>query len=190
MISKIAKGTLLAAACASTLFGGETKAADINEWKKRAVYQIITDRFAKTSGDSSSACSDLTDYCGGTFKGIEKHLDYIKGMGFDAIWISPVIENQGKDYHGYAGLNWEKINSHFGSEQDLKDLIAACHKAGIYVMIDVVANHVAPVGDDFGRVIPFNKSEYYHSKCDIDWNNQWTVENCWLFTLPDLNQDN
>ena len=49
----------------------------------------------------------MTKYCGGTWKGIENNLDYIAGMGFDAIWISPHINNKGNDYHGYGGLNWE-----------------------------------------------------------------------------------
>lgn len=76
-------------------------------------------------------------------------------MGFDAIWISPVIDNVdypeiGMDgYHGYWAGNWEKINHHFGSEQDLKDMVKACHDRGIWVMVDVVANHVGPVGTDY-----------------------------------------
>jgi len=58
-------------------------------------------------------------------------------------------------------------------------------------MLDVVANHVGPVGDDFSRIYPFNQAEHYHSTCQItDWNNQWQVENCRLADLPDLNQDN
>jgi alpha-amylase len=88
-------------------------------------------------------------------------------------------------------LNWEKTNDHFGSSQDLKDLVAACHDKGIAVMVDVVANHSAPIGDDFGRVYPLNQAEHYHSDCAInDWNNQWQVENCRLADLPDLNQSN
>ncbi len=60
----------------------------------------MTDRYSKTNGDTSS-CSSLSNYCGGTFKGIENNLDYIKGMGFDAIWISPVVDNIANGYHGY-----------------------------------------------------------------------------------------
>lgn len=88
-------------------------------------------------------------YCGGTFKGIENNLDYITGMGFDAIWISPVPENKGDDYHGYGALNWEKINPHFGTEDDLKSLVNTAHSKGVAVMVDVVANHVAPVDLDY-----------------------------------------
>ena len=133
-------------------------AADTAAWKKRAVYQVLTDRFAKSSGEANDgACTNLSDYCGGTFKGIENHLDYIAGMGFDAIWISPVVDNLDKGYHGYWAKDWEKINSNFGSEEDLKSMVNAAHSKGMYVMVDVVANHVAPVGDDFSQINPFNK---------------------------------
>ena len=87
MISKLALGTTL-------LLGAQ--AAGTAEWKKRSVYQVLTDRFAR-SDTENGACTNLSDYCGGTFKGMENHLDYIQGMGFDAIWISPVIDNLDKD---------------------------------------------------------------------------------------------
>jgi alpha-amylase len=61
----------------------------------------------------------LTKYCGGTFNGITQHLDYIQGMGFDAIWISPIPHNAEPDYHGYGALNWEQINEHFGTSDEL-----------------------------------------------------------------------
>ena len=86
-------------------------------------------------------------------------------MGFDAIWISPHISNKGNDYHGYGGLNWEKANEHFGTQEDLISLVKTAHEKGIYVMADVVANHVAPVGEDYSSVYPFNKSEYFHLRC-------------------------
>lgn len=93
-------------------------------------------------------------------------------MGFDAIWISPVVENYPGGYHGYWATNWENINPYFGTAQELKDLVAACHSRGMYVMVDVVANHVGPVGTDYSKVYPFNQASHYHNKCDIiDWNN-------------------
>lgn len=58
-------------------------------------------------------------------------------------------------------------------------------------MVDVVANHVGPVGNDFSQIYPLNQASHYHSNCDInDWNNQWQVENCRLAGLPDINQSN
>lgn len=65
-------------------------------------------------------------------------------MGFDAIWISPVVDNYEKGYHGYWARNIYKINSRFGSRDDLKKLVQACHSRDIWVMVDVVANHVYP----------------------------------------------
>ena len=133
----------------------------------------------------------MGNYCGGTFKGIEQNLDYIAGMGFDAIWISPVPDNMDGNYHGYAARNWEKINDHFGSEEDLKSLVKAAHAKDIYVMVDVVANHVGCVGTDFSQIYPFNQPDHYHDECYIeDWGNQWQVEHCRLACLPDLAQEN
>ena len=58
-------------------------------------------------------------------------------------------------------------------------------------MVDVVANHVAPIGTNYGSVTPFNQSYHYHSTCQItDFNNQSQVENCRLADLPDLDQSN
>ena len=112
-------------------------------------------------------------------------------MGFDAIWISPIPHNAEPDYHGYGALDWEKVNEHFGTADELKSMINAAHSRDIWVMLDVVANHSTYYADaDFGNINPLNKAEYYHPKCDIDWNNQYTVENCWLAGLTDLNQDN
>ena len=160
------------------------------EWKSRTIYQILTDRFSNEK-DSPNYCSDLKKYCGGTYKGIIKHLSYIEGMGFDAIWISPIVENYENSYHGYHLTNLYKLNPKFGSESDLKKLISECHKRNIWVMVDVVANHVAPIGTDYSKITPFNKAEHYHDICHItDWNNQWMVENCRLSDLPDLKQEN
>ena len=61
-------------------------------WENKVIYQILTDRFAIGSG-AESACADLTNYCGGTWRGIYDNLDYIVGLGVDAIWISPILAN-------------------------------------------------------------------------------------------------
>lgn len=168
---------------------GMASAASKSEWKNnKAVYQLLTDRFYHT--DANGSCSNLGNYCGGNFKGIIEKMDYIKNLGFDAIWISPVVDNTDGGYHGYWARDWNKINDHFGSEQDLKDLVNAAHSKGLWVMVDVVANHVGPVGNDFSSINPYNKAEHYHSNCDINWSDQHSVEYCRLAGLPDLNQEN
>lgn len=130
-------------------------------------------------------------YCGGVWKGITNNLDYIEGMGFDAIWISPIPTNYPNSYHGYHMTNIETLNSNFGTEQDFIDLVAALHQRDMWIMLDVVGNHVGPVGVDFSQIAPFNSSSHYHPRCQINnFNNQTEVEYCRLADLPDLNQKN
>lgn len=70
-------------------------AADANAWKSRNIYFALTDRVARSSSDNGGgSCGNLGNYCGGTFKGLEGKLDYIAGMGFDAIWITPVVASR------------------------------------------------------------------------------------------------
>ena len=158
------------------------------EWKSRSIYQILTDRFARTS--NKDLCN-LNTYCGGNYQGIINKLDYIKNMGFNAIWISPIVENTEGSYHGYHMTNLYKLNPHFGSEEDFKLLIKACHEKDIWIMVDVVVNHVGLVGVDYSKIYPFNSKEHYHNVCQItNWNNQWQIENCRLSNLPDLNHEN
>ena len=168
----------------STSISGKSK----EEWKSRSIYQILTDRFARTS---DTGYCNYSQYCGGNYQGIINKLDYIKGMGFDAIWISPIVENTEGSYHGYHLTNLYNLNYHFGSEDDFKALITACHNKDIWVMVDVVANHVGPIGTDYSKITPFNLAEHYHDYCDInDWTNQWQIENCRPSGLPDLKQEN
>jgi alpha-amylase len=98
----------------SAMIGATAMAGTTAQWKQRAVYQVLTDRFEKNS-PGGAACTNLSNYCGGTFAGLQNGLDYIKGMGFDAIWISPVVENYTGGYHGYWAQNWDGINANFGT---------------------------------------------------------------------------
>jgi len=69
-------------------------AADTSAWKSRSIYFVLTDRVARSSSDTGGgACGDLGNYCGGTFRGLQSKLDYIQGLGFDAIWITPVVSS-------------------------------------------------------------------------------------------------
>lgn len=165
---------ILSLAVLSALFSVST-ARDVNAWKQRSVYQVVTDRFFKSSGDKSNCnLGSQPYYCGGDFDGIAKQLDYIKNLGFDAIWISPVIDNTENGFHGYWARDWKKINDKFGGPDALKRLVKAAHDKDIWVMVDVVANHVGPVGMDFSQINPFNQGQHYHDRCQIsDWGNQW-----------------
>jgi len=167
--------------------------ASKDQWKSRTVYQLLTDRFARSDG-STNGCGDLSNYCGGTFQGIINKLDYITGMGFDAIWISPIISNYGNGYHGYWAKNIYEINGHFGSADDLKNLVNACHAKGVWVMVDVVANHMGMTDENFGDAVPFNNKAHYHNFCiiqdsDFQQKNMHNIQYCRLASLADLNTE-
>ena len=122
-------------------------AARAAEWRTRTIFQVLTDRFARSDGSTSAACNTADRvYCGGTYQGITNHLDYIQGMGFDAVWISPITEQvqgntpDGYAYHGYWQQNINELNSNFGSGNDLKALSSALHSRGMLLMLDVVVN--------------------------------------------------
>jgi len=80
-------------------------------------------------------------FYGGTLKGVTAHLDYIAGLGCTSIWLSPVFENNAGAYHGYNTSNYLDVDPHFGTRQDLKDLVAAAHRLDMRVILDVVLNH-------------------------------------------------
>jgi alpha-amylase len=169
-----------------------------SDWKKRTIYQLLTDRFCRTDG-SSQSCSDLSNYCGGSYQGLINQLDYIISMGFDAIWISPIITNTPNGYHGYWAQDLYSLNPYFGSEADFVNFVKTAHDRGVWVMVDVVANHMGPVGYDYSSLNPFNHSSDYHScfsycdsNCDISSYKcgQDQIYNCRLSGLPDLNQTN
>lgn len=121
-------------------------------------------------------------------------MDYIQNLGANAIWISPIVTNTDNGYHGFWLKDLYEINPHFGTATELHELIDACHSKNIWVMVDVVANHVGPIGFDYQQINPFNDSAYYHPFCAISssdfLNNQTSVENCRLSDLPDLDQSN
>ncbi|RYO73599.1 hypothetical protein DL766_000490 [Monosporascus sp. MC13-8B] len=163
-------------------------AADTEAWKSRNIYFALTDRIARNGGgEGGGSCGDLAHYCGGTFQGLESKLDYIQGMGFDAIWITPVVANSPGGYHGYWAQDLYAINSNYGTADDLKSLVNAAHEKGMYIMVDVVANHMGlgPIADN--RPEPLNQESSYHPACDIDYSNQGSVETCRIAGLPDLN---
>lgn len=113
-------------------------AASASDWRSRSIYQVLTDRFARTDASTTAECNTVDRaFCGGSWQGLTNQLDYIQGMGFDAVWISPVTEqiqgntSEGYAYHGYWQQDINSLNSNFGTAQDLKDLASALHSRGM-----------------------------------------------------------
>lgn len=179
-------------------------AATSEQWRGRSIYQIITDRFALPAGSTtpSNACDTMKQrYCGGTWLSIKDNLDYVQHMGFTAIWISPVNKNiegvtaYGEPYHGYWIEDISQLNPHFGTADDLKALSAELHSRGMYLMVDVVVNNVvATTTEPDLSPFFFKDPSQYHPYCPIDYNNQTSVEQCWLgdtsVALVDVNTEN
>ena len=78
---------------------------DADGWSKQSIYQVLIDRFARTDGSTTAACdASLQQYCGGSWQGLISKLDYIQGMGFTAIWISPIVaQMEGTTLDGLVG---------------------------------------------------------------------------------------
>ncbi|PYI26317.1 alpha-amylase [Aspergillus indologenus CBS 114.80] len=182
------------------------EAASRDQWLGRSVYQIVTDRFARTDNSTTAACDAAQgNYCGGSFRGIINKLDYIQELGFDAIWISPAqsqISERTADlsaYHGYWPNDLYSINSHFGTSNDLKALSSALHKRGMYLMLDVVVGDMAWAGNhttvDYSTFNPFNDRKYFHDYklLSSDPHNDTCVLDCWMgdnvVSLPDLRNE-
>lgn len=92
----------------------------------------------------------------GDFAGLIKKLDYIKALGFTAIWITPVTQNaSGEDYHGYHSMDFSSVDLRYesrkswGSAEDVKfqDLIDAAHAKGLKIVLDIVLNHTSNFGE-------------------------------------------
>ncbi|KAJ9157608.1 Alpha-amylase A type-3 [Pleurostoma richardsiae] len=172
------------------------------EWRGQSIYQVMTDRFARTDLSTTATCdTGAQAYCGGTWQGLISKLDYIQGMGFTAIWISPMVKqmdgqtSDGSSYHGYWAQDIYDVNSAFGTSDDLVALSEALHARGMYLMLDVVTNHMAYNGCgtcvDYSQFDPFSsQSSYFHSFCLIDYNNYTSIQVCWegdnTVSLPDL----
>ena len=91
-------------------------------------YQLLVYSFADSDGDG---CGD--------FRGIENKLDYLKDLGVQALWLSPI--HKASSYHGYDVIDYTSVNPDYGTEADFKSLLSAAHKKGIKIYLDYILNH-------------------------------------------------
>ena len=138
------------------------KSAGDFDWDEAVIYFAVTDRFfdgdagnndAYGVGDYNIGEKGGSSYHGGDFAGLNQKLDYLKDLGVNTIWITPIVENITKDqhdnetdtatygYHGYWASDFTKLNKHLGTEEQFKALLEAAHSKGMKIMVDVVLNH-------------------------------------------------
>jgi glycosidase len=160
------------------------------KWQDETIYFLMVDRFynGDYSNDYDVNAKDPLAYQGGDFQGIIDKLDYLKDMGFTAIWLTPIFDNSEKGYHGYWIKDFYNTEEHFGSMDTFKTLVNEAHKRDIKVILDFVANHVSP---EHEWVKDSSKQEWFHPNQAIsNWENQAEIENGWIYGLPDLAQEN
>lgn len=98
-------------------------------WKEAVVYQVYPRSFMDANGDGI-----------GDLKGITSRLDYIKLLGADVIWLSPVYQSPNVD-HGYDISDYQAIMPDFGTMEDFDELLAEAHRRGLRIVMDLVVNH-------------------------------------------------
>ncbi len=178
-----------------------------------AVYLITPDRFANAipGNDNAPGLPDPANRAqpfgrhGGDIAGIRRHLDYIAGLGFTQLWITPLLENAqpGQSYHGYAITDLYRTDPRFGSNDDYRALAKEARARGVGLIMDVVLNHIGsehwwmkdlPSADwinNGGRFTPNN-----HRRTTIQdphaapGDRKGFVEGWFVESMPDLNQRN
>ncbi len=122
-------------------------------WSDAVLYFAIVDRFADGDPGNNAGVDRAAKgaFHGGDLKGLIRELDEIASLGVDALWITPLVKNidgfvtgagfPDWGYHGYWADDFTRLDPRFGTEDDLKDLVKACHARGIRLLLDVVYNH-------------------------------------------------
>lgn len=100
-------------------------------WKEAVVYQIYPRSFMDSNGDGI-----------GDLNGITEKLDYLKELGIDVIWLSPVYQSPNDD-NGYDISDYQAIMTEFGTMEDYDRMLARAHELGIKIMMDLVVNHTS-----------------------------------------------
>ena len=147
----------------------QTMATDVftsnrTDFRDESIYFMMTTRFYDGDPSNNVLCWDnqeaqksTKDPCWrGDFQGVIDKLDYIKALGFTAIWITPVVQNaSGYDYHGYHASDFSKVDCRYQSGDGKKsgdvmfqELIDKAHAKGIKIILDIVLNHSGNFGEE------------------------------------------
>lgn len=163
-----------------------------NDFREESIYFLLPTRFYDGDSttnvhcwdDSQAKNPDTDPAWRGDFKGLIEKLDYIKALGFSAIWITPPVKNcSGYDYHGYHAINFKEIDPRYktsdvaSAEEAYQNFIAAAHAKGIKVIQDIVFNHSSNFGEEnlypmFKRNAPLGLNDTIASVEKYDPNNR------------------
>ena len=179
----------------------QTMATDVftsnrTDFRDESIYFMMTTRFYDGDPKNNVLCWDnqeaqksTKDPCWrGDFQGVIDKLDYIKALGFTAIWITPVVQNaSGYDYHGYHASDFSKVDCRYQSGDGKKsgdvmfqELIDKAHDKGIKIILDIVLNHTGNFGE-----------EHFCKEFDRDTRlrNQADINACMIPNLETLGSD-
>ncbi len=140
-------------------------------WVKDTVwYQIFPERFSNGNPEISpenslewgSKTPDVFDFFGGDLIGIYQNLDYLQSLGVTGLYLTPIFESPTN--HKYDTMDYFKIDPHFGTDEDFKNLVHAAHSRGMKVMIDAVFNHLGSTSPIWQDVVKNGPNSAY-----ADW---------------------
>jgi Alpha amylase, catalytic domain len=111
--------------------------AEERTWQDESIYVVMVDRFnnGNNTTDKDVNLDDPEGYYGGDFLGITKRLDYIKEMGHTAVRLTPILKSE--DYAGEKVTDYTKLDDHFGTEDDLKELVKEAHKRDMKIVVEL-----------------------------------------------------
>lgn len=131
-------------------------------WKEAVFYQIYPRSFKDSNGDGI-----------GDLQGIISKLDYLKELGIDAIWLSPIYDSPNDD-NGYDIRDYRKIMAEFGTMADFDRLLTEVHNRGMRIIMDLVVNHTSDEHMWYQKAIHEPNSKYGNYYMFSDQSNNWT----------------
>jgi cyclomaltodextrinase / maltogenic alpha-amylase / neopullulanase len=155
-------------------------------WSRAAViYHVFVDRFAPPPGKSLDSRGNLNRVLGGTLSGLTAQLDYLAGMGFNTLYLSPVFPSP--SYHGYDATDYFDIEPRLGNRADFRRLVDEAHARHMRILLDFVPNHCSDRHPFFQSAIQDPRSPYRSwftfNKYPSDYRNFFGVRSMPCFDL-------
>ncbi|HAS3625867.1 TPA: cyclomaltodextrin glucanotransferase [Vibrio cholerae] len=218
LLAAIAANGLMFSPTLYAATSSQTESGTFLDFRKETIYFVFLDRFS--DGDVSNNTgrnpatydpNNLKKYVGGDLRGLINKLPYLKSLGVTAIWITPPVDNAdnldangGAGYHGYWGRDFFRVDEHFGTLEDFKELTALMHSPeyNMKLVLDYAPNHSNGNDEneygalyrdgqfitDYNSDVAAGTNWYHHNGGVTNWNDWYQVRNFNLFNLSDFNQ--